>query len=52
MGVGRFPSEMAGRGTFLSKSGSEWVAFFENWVGVDRFCQKIDGNGLFSLKNG
>ena len=40
MGVGCFPLEMAGRGTFLSKNRCEWVVFIENRVGVGSFVSK------------
>ena len=47
MGVGHFPSEMAGRVTLLLKNRWEWVVFFENWVGVDVFVKKWVGVGRF-----
>ena len=45
MGVGRFPSEVAGRGRFLSQNGWDWIVFLESWVGVGRFCRKMGGSG-------
>ena len=49
MGVGRFPSgfcrKMGGIGSFLLKTGWEWVVFVEKWVGVCRFCRKMGGSG-------
>ena len=43
---------MGGSGSFLSKSGWEWVVFIEKWLGVGRFSRKMGGTGLFFLKNG